>query len=389
MALLANTFRDPKSRVQRVVVAVDLANSTSMKAQHSEATWLNTYGWFFDLLTNSNEKGTIIKYLGDGAMAVFPEESAADAINWAIKVQEGIADAQAQNVVPVFCECSIGISFGDVVEFETPDRNKDYIGTVVDRAFRLCSAANAKAIFVDTDSVAAALMMKVQSRIGISTAPKRKPTDYLSPVESVTVKGFTQPVAYYEIFWGSDKYGVRPGFVTKLSQTEVTPKPAPAEPPSLRPAKTVLWTRGVITSLNERFGFVTANGEDFWFNPDYLFRRAASPRLNDTVWFIPAAAFTPKGPSSGRREPRRRATDIVSFGTVLEGVLDTIKEGYGFVTCRTDGGDFRRIFVPLRDSSRWRPGTDVSFTVGENSKGLAGANVLGKECSSSVASPSL
>jgi class 3 adenylate cyclase len=245
-----------------------------MKAQHSEATWLNTYGWFFDLLARTIEKGTIVKYLGDGAMAVFSEENAADAINWAIRIQEGLADGQAANVVPVFCECSIGIAFGDVVAFETPPDRRDYIGTVVDRAFRLCSAANAKAIFVDTDSVTAALMMRVQSRIGISTAPKRKPNDYLSQVQSVTVKGFSQPVSYHEIFWGNDGYGVRPEFVTKLSQPESSGR-APQAPTDVRASTAVhrsapCWCKGVVTSLNDRYGFVTSNGEDFWFSPDYL-----------------------------------------------------------------------------------------------------------------------
>jgi class 3 adenylate cyclase len=305
MAHLADTFRDPHSRMQRVVVAVDLANSTSMKAQHSEATWLNTYGWFFDLLGRTIEKGTIVKYLGDGAMAVFSEENAADAINWAIKVQENIADAQAQNVVPIFCECSIGIAFGDVVAFQTPDEYKDYIGTVVDRAFRLCSAANAKAIFVDTDSVTAALMMKVQSRIGISTAPKRKPAEYLSPLQSVTVRGFAQPVSYHEVFWGSDKYGVRAEFVTKLSQPETVSKPPQvALEPRASLRSTANWTKGVVTTLQDRFGFVTSNGEDFWFNSDHLFRRTSHPRLNDTVWFVPAA------PGGTGAQGRQRRTSL-------------------------------------------------------------------------------
>lgn len=96
MALLEDTFRDPKSRTTKTIVAVDLTNSTSMKKEQPEANWLTTYAWFFDMLRETIDQqgnGKIVKYLGDGAMAVFGEDNAVDAINWAIKVQEAIAEA--------------------------------------------------------------------------------------------------------------------------------------------------------------------------------------------------------------------------------------------------------------------------------------------------------
>src|SRR6266567_313380 len=98
MSSLHQVFMEAKSRVVKVIVAIDLTNSTSMKEQEPEASWLTTYGWFFDLLrTTVGPEGTIIKYLGDGAMTVFSENNAAEAINWAIRMQEEFAQARASN----------------------------------------------------------------------------------------------------------------------------------------------------------------------------------------------------------------------------------------------------------------------------------------------------
>jgi cold shock CspA family protein len=62
----------------------------------------------------------------------------------------------------------------------------------------------------------------------------------------------------------------------------------------------------------------------------------------------------------------------------LDGTLETIKEGFGFLTARTDSGEYRRLFAPLRDAARWSPGTEVSFTIGENPKGITAMNVRTK-----------
>ena len=141
-------------RVVKVIVAVDLTNSTAMKERVPETAWLATYDWFFTLLGElaTKLKGKIVKYMGDGVMAVFDQDAAAEAINWAIRVQEDILEAQ--EAMRVDCNCAIGISCGEVVEFATPEGAMDYIGTIADKAFRLCSAAMARAIFVDTDTAA-------------------------------------------------------------------------------------------------------------------------------------------------------------------------------------------------------------------------------------------
>jgi len=339
-----------------------------MKEQQPEASWLTTYAWFFDLLSETigAYNGTIVKYLGDGAMAVFAEDSAADALNWAIKIQEELADARAKNVVS--CLCSVGIGYGGVVEFDTPQRLKDYIGSVVDKAFRLCGAANANAIFVDTDTVSAASMNRVQSRIGISTAPKRKAAEYQGAVESITLKGFSSPVNYHEIFWGSARYSVSAPYVTKLSSQEAPSQLAVATPPRApeSPAVAAGWTRGVVIRIGESFGFIKAGEEDFYFNSDFLFRRSLGVKLNDSVWFIPADPLP--------RSKARRATEVLPLGGTLDGRLEKVRPDrvYGFAHCENQHGEVKELFVFLGGGAEWQSGTSIEFTVDENRKGPSG-----------------
>lgn len=373
MATLAEVFRSYNSRVTKTLVAVDLSNATAMKEQQPEATWLTTYAWFFDKLHEGavDHHGKIIKVLPEGALAVFSEDHVAEAINWAIALQEAIADAQERNQVN--CECSVGVAFGEVVEFELGDGSgaKDYIGTVVDKALRLCSAANAKAVFVDVDAVTAAAMNKVRSRIGGVMSPKRKVADYLGPAESIKAKGFSRPVPYHEILWGSARYGIKGSFVTGLSAPPIDDAPLRSSldrtPTSANP-----WVRGRVKSLGDRYGFIGSEaGEDFWFNGDQLFRRAAPVRVGDDVWFIPAEPY----PNS----KNRRATEIIAFGAQLDGVLEKIMpQGFGFASCKPDFGEPRTFFMNLGDSGRWTPGTPVTFRMGENKKGPAGWEVRSK-----------
>lgn len=372
MPSLPETFRDPASRVSKVIVVIDLVNSTAMKEVQPEATWLTTYGWFFDLLrhTIASHKGKIVKYLGDGALAVFSEDDAADAINWAIEVQERVADAQAQNRIA--CDCSAGLSSGEVIEFDSPDNARDYIGLVVDKAFRLSSAANAKAVFVDTDTISAAAMNKVQSRTGASTAPKRKVADYQGREESVPLKGFSSPVSYYEILWASSRYGVSPPFVTKLSApASAAATPLPSVPRREAPPSTAAeWLRGKVKTIRDEFGFAraTTSGEEFWFNQAHLFNeldQLSDLAIGDDVWFSPLA---PVGNAKARR-----AGDVIKLGTSVVGRLERVRpEGYGFVAITTRTGKTKELFVFLGDASKWTPGMQVEFTIGENPRGIAG-----------------
>ncbi len=364
MAILAETFRDPNSRKTKTIVAVDLTNSTSMKEQQPEATWLTTYGWFFDMLRDSVAQfnGKIVKYLGDGCMAIFGEDNAADAINWGVTVQEKIAEAQAEGRVS--CECSIGVAYGEVVEFDTPEGHKDYIGTIVDKAFRLCSAANSRAVFVDGTTISAASMTRVKSKQGVASTPKRPVAEYQGREETVKAKGFLNPIPYYEILWGSTRYGVRGEFVTGLS-SEKPHEPKQPPVPEARPPAAADWLRGKVVTQTDSFGFINSGDEDFWFNNSFLFRRSLPVNVDDVVWFKPADPF--------RDAKNRRATDVVALGAELDGELEKAypEKGFGFVLCTDDRGVLSQIYVsPIREDDT--PRSRIRFVVSENRRGMAG-----------------
>lgn len=388
MPTLSDVFAKKDYRVTKTIVAIDLKNSTSMKSFEPETTWLNHYAVFFDLLRSKVKSfnGQIVKYLGDGAMAIFDSEHPEGAINWAISVQEDLVDAQEANLIMAKCDCSIGVSYGEMVEFDTFDLDtgpKDYIGAVVDKAFRLCSAANAKAIFVDKDTIFAAPMHKVESKIGKIT--RRKPPEYQGEEQSVTVKGFPVPVPYHEILWAGDRYGVSAPFVTELSaeKSETTPTGAAvAETRSGKVGGGGLWTsksatvsssagrgpawvRGVVYSASDKYGFIRgSDGEEFWFSRDYLFRKTLPLQENDVVWFVAKPPFGDK--------PHRRATDILPLGAVLDGNLIEVKDkGFGFVVCRADRGSTVELFIHLGETSGWTTGALIKFKIGENKRGLS------------------
>jgi class 3 adenylate cyclase/cold shock CspA family protein len=379
---LFDAFPDPESRVTRTVVAIDLTNSTNLKEKTAEANWITSYAWFYRMLGETLEdervtnRGTIVKYLGDGVMAVFGEEDAHFAINWAILVQEALAEAR--EVGRVELTCSAGIAHGQMIEFDDPQKSKDYIGSTVDRAFRLCSAANANAIFADSDTVSAAAMTRVTAAAGRLARPKRTAAQYQGQQWTLEAKGFSQPVTYHEILWDDSLYGLR--------HVEVPPdreRPSPPQGPQVdrplsppipvdRPLSppTQAWLRGEVKIYNDvrGFGFITAGGQDFYFDPGLLLLAEYMPKPGQFVMFVPGPPAVPG------QAPR--ATQVIPYNVRLSGVLETINaRGFGFVPIRLRTGELRSIFVNLVDASRWVRGTEVEFSVRLNEKGLAGFEV--------------
>jgi class 3 adenylate cyclase len=373
MAHLENAFRLPESRVEKAIVVIDINNSTAMKESNSEAFWLSTFGWFFDLLGKTmlahNGKGQIVKYLGDGLMAVFDSSYVADAVNWAIQVQEAIIDANVNRTIS--CTCSIGISYGRVVEFDSEEGRKDYIGSGVDRAFRLCSAANAKAIFVDTHTCDAAQLNNVSSRVGAVCDPPRTVDGYKGEQQKVSLKGFAHVVDYYEIRWASDVFGVSKSFVTDASQPELRAPEVKADERTsiVQPVRSASeWVRGSVTKYTGQFGFIRSRSDqDFYFSSEYLFMPVQNINLGDVAYFIPAEPL--------KNAPNSRAYHVVILGMKLKGHLirPVSDQGFGFVLCKTHLGEVRQIFV-FFGSNKYPAGTVVEFQTSENKRGLSGAN---------------
>lgn len=80
--------------------------------------------------------GRVVKYLGDGALAVWPDESADAAVGAALRLRAELAETLAQLGVQSDLVCRI--HHGEVVAGEFgPDRSFDVMGSEVFTTFRL------------------------------------------------------------------------------------------------------------------------------------------------------------------------------------------------------------------------------------------------------------
>lgn len=392
---LREAFAEPQSREARTVLFIDQVGSTAMKEQQPEASWLPALGWLYDTVTAlavQADPGAEIKYLGDGIMITFDSDRATDAVNVAVAVQEAVHDANqgrtgARGVIDF--TCSIGVGTGSVVAFTTPTGGHDYVGTVVDKAKRLCDAASPKAIFVDRATASAANVMKIASRLGIALG--RAPEQYQGDVQRAPLKGFDQPVEYYEILWDQQLYGLKSEAVTRNTDRM---RQAPSSPPGTtrlpversankrppaqdrRPGaqdkrQGALEERhsGEVTCWkpDANFGFVrdSRSGEDFYFRAGHLVYpedAGESLRVGSRIVFVAT------GRVDGERN--RHAVGILLVDDYAEGALK-LPEGkaHGWLRVQDRLGNSHHVFTPRSAVQRFAPGTLLSFKVAANEKG--------------------
>ena len=125
-------------------------------------------------------RGTEVKTLGDGMMAVF--ESATDAIACAVTMQQAAA-AQGRRDPDARQDIRVGLSVG-----EATVEDGDYFGVPVVEASRLCDAADTGQILVSD------LMRSVVAPRGVHR---------LDPVGELSLKGLPDPMAAWEVRWES------------------------------------------------------------------------------------------------------------------------------------------------------------------------------------------
>lgn len=366
MSTLSEAFQEDSSRVWKTVVVVDLSNSTAMKESQEEANWLTTYAWFFSKIEDTirDYGGAVVKYLGDGAMAVFGDDRVADAINWVMKLQEEMADGRAGSGAGsgrVRCSCSVGIASGELIQFDSPNGAKDYIGTVVDRAFRLCGVANANAVFIDKDTVSAAAMNRLTSRAGRAVAPRRTAAEYQGKEEFATLDGISSPVAYHEILWENSRFSVKPKVASKWSSEARESSPAPSSPAAAGP-----WLKGAVASSGPKFGFIKAvTGEEtFYFDQRCLFAEDIKLFTGDIVWFLS---------TDNPGHNHKKAIHILPVRYRVSGVLSRANpKGFGFAAIESRDRQLLSVFVNLGFSGTFKDGDRITFITGENKNGLAG-----------------
>jgi class 3 adenylate cyclase len=379
---LRDAFASPDSRTERTIVVVDMNDSTRMKEAQPQAAWLPTTGWFYDTVTGialGAVGNVVIKYFGDGIMLVFDVDQATDAVNAAIRIQEAIKDARGTGGAMGMVEmtCSVGISSGEVISFTTPNGAPDFVGTQVDKAFRLCSAANANAIFVDPQTVGAANVNRFKSRVGAALGWSWE--EYLGDPQRTALKGFAAAVSYHELKWDHQLYGVASKEVTastdRLSVAPVSQIHSAAAPRNAAGTAGCERHRGEVTCWqpDRGFGFVrdTSTGESFWFSP----RRFVYPDSVDNLSVGAELVFVAVAAAEGKKS--RQAGAILVVGEQADGPLVSLPtdKPYGWLRVEDDQGNRQLVYVPQRELTGYKIGDILGFTVGANDKGAFASRV--------------
>jgi len=304
------------------VLVLDISDSTKMKEDMDESSWLVNYAKAFDCIISCvPEQAEVVKYLGDGIMIFFLDDEHTLAINSAIRMQEALLHAFDDNKIR--CAMSAGIASGSLKKIPISEKKFDYLGSVVDRAFRLCSAANPRAIFVDADTVISANMSKVISEIGKVLG--RDSSEYAGEPGKLQLKGFSKLVKFHEIYWSKDRYGIKSSYESLNSPRERADK-RDIRPTKVDVDKTAVSLLGKFTGWigNGNVGRVaTADGVEYFCHKGSVLEGF---ELNggEEVFFV-------KETMDGK--PLDHANNIVPLGVSLSGSIINVVGNNGFVQC--------------------------------------------------------
>jgi class 3 adenylate cyclase len=203
-------FANSDALIDQVFSVINIVGSTS-KDSGSQAEWLTTFEWFYqaieEVVAESGDAGHVVKFVGDGVLLAYQPSHAHAAINDAIRLLEKLK-LQRQHSLVRF-EVSIGITYGEVRTWPHRDGSVDYLGSAVDRAFRLSSVAAGNALLVDSPTCSAANTFAVKSQVGRATS--RTPDEYLGDRRETELKGFAKTTKYHEILWDDVRHGLAEG----------------------------------------------------------------------------------------------------------------------------------------------------------------------------------
>jgi len=363
-----NTFSNSSSQVERTILFADLTGSTEMKHRMGYLAWLPILGSFLDITTEAvtGHGGTIVKYLGDGALAVFEEDHAHQAICAAIEIQESLRNNDRRAALGE-TRATIGIATGKVIEYPAPGGGgaMDYVGSAVDLAARFSSDASPSAIWIDTDTYGAANHHKVSSIIG--RANHRKAADYFSREEQAPAKGFPSGVPYREVVWDQNPFGVKGAAVT-----ETIRKMEAARPPSPRPQPPAPQSEPLEGTVNRWFGdstkgFISTVGHgDYYVDARFV---VGGQSLTEGA----AVRFVPQPPVTPDPDAKPVAGCTVQEGHRFRGTFNNVlASGFGFADVRDQRGNQQSLFVYLGgNAAGHRIGDVVHLEAVRNRKGLS------------------
>lgn len=374
---LRDAFANADSQMKRTIGVVDMNDSTGMKEKQAETAWLTSLAWFYELVTRTVLEainGAMVKYVGDGVMFVCETSHTTAAVNAVIRIQEALREAGTRSNGKkgvIDFTCSAAVTTGSVRGFTTPVGTPDYVGSVVDKAFRLCGYANQKAIFVDTGTVLAANAMDIESRFG--QAVDRQDDEYIGKVLKAPLKGFAQAVEYHEIHWDQDRYSVDGNEAS--ANTERLRLSGPSQPVGVDPAGRPDRHRGEITHWNRErnCGVVrdALSGEDFYASTRLMVypEDAAKNAMGREV------AFVAVGTAEANR--KRQAGALLLVGEPAEGPLVSRPQNksYGWARVEDGAGNRQLIYVPAGELADHQVGDLISFTVAVSDKGASAEEV--------------
>ncbi len=167
---------------------------------------------------------------------------------------------------------------------------------------------------------------------------------------------------------------IRAGDFVESELRPLTPKAQRPGPPSgqreQKPGQ-LEWLHGTIESwrVDQRFGFIKAGGEDFYFNQNYLFDEHMEPGLGRRVVFVPIEPLE-EGKS-------RRASKVFVHGSKVVGRLNHVRmdKGFGFADVQGQRGEHHSLFVLIRKELLLAPGGMIECVIGDNESGPIGTDV--------------
>jgi len=150
-------IRDSISEGMVTLMFTDIEDSTGWVSRLGDAKWAKLVAWHDAEVRKVVEAngGSIVKTLGDGAMAAF--DSTRSAAQAAIKIQGSLSEEGNQPELKI----RIGLHVGEVLQ-----TGEDYLGQAVNKAARIASAASGGEIMVSS-AVAALLSDDPQFEFGM------------------------------------------------------------------------------------------------------------------------------------------------------------------------------------------------------------------------------
>ena len=137
-----------------IVLFVDLQGSTHYKITHTFFESLRKVMTHNSVVSDiiKKNRGTVIKWLGDGIMAKFPEKNILSSMKVSVEIQRFFSEYNKDKSKDDQINTKIGMSVGRCLEISgVGNSNSDLMGIPVDTSARIQSLAKPKQILIDNE----------------------------------------------------------------------------------------------------------------------------------------------------------------------------------------------------------------------------------------------